>query len=102
MCRVDCCPVNDRRGLRGLEIPRRDVFPNGSQQDQRRNPRRWLLLANPAPARVITEAIGYAWITDLDELRGLAVLTGDAALRGRFLRRFQRFPLWLGWRRSCR
>ena len=29
-------------------------------------PRRWLLLANPALANTITEAIGDGWITDLD------------------------------------
>ena len=28
-------------------------------------PRRWLLLANPALARTITDAIGDGWITDL-------------------------------------
>src|SRR5262249_55326110 len=28
-------------------------------------PRRWLLLANPALARIITDAIGSGWITDL-------------------------------------
>src|SRR2546430_6601400 len=28
-------------------------------------PRRWLLLANPAPARTITEAIRDGWITQL-------------------------------------
>ena len=28
-------------------------------------PRRWLLLANPALAGAITEAIGDGWITDL-------------------------------------
>ncbi len=35
-------------------------------------PRRWLLLANPALAACITEAIGDRWITDLDELARLA------------------------------
>ena len=28
-------------------------------------PRRWLLLANPALASIITEAIGDGWVTDL-------------------------------------
>ena len=37
-------------------------------------PRRWLLLANPALARTITEAIGEGWVTDLAELRKLAPL----------------------------
>ena len=32
-------------------------------------PRRWLLLANPALADAITEAIGDSWITDLARLR---------------------------------
>ena len=31
-------------------------------------PRRWLLLANPALAETITEAIGDGWITDLGQL----------------------------------
>jgi starch phosphorylase len=62
-------------------------------------PRRWLLLANPALARLITEAIGDAWITDLDKLRGLAGLASDAAFRGRFLQARreakERFVEWL-------
>ena len=32
-------------------------------------PRRWLLLANPALAGCITEAIGDGWITDLARAR---------------------------------
>ena len=32
-------------------------------------PRRWLLLANPALAAPITEAIGDGWITDLEQAR---------------------------------
>jgi starch phosphorylase len=42
-------------------------------------PRRWLLLANPALAAAITNAIGDGWITDLSQLRQLAPLAGDAA-----------------------
>ncbi len=49
-------------------------------------PRRWLLLANPALAGVITEAIGSGWITDLSELARLAPLADDHAFRGAFLR----------------
>ena len=44
-------------------------------------PRRWLLLANPALARTITEAIGDGWITDLGQLRQLAPLADDAGFR---------------------
>lgn len=47
-------------------------------------PRRWLLAANPPLASLIREAIGDAWITDLDELRRLAPLAEDAAFRERF------------------
>ena len=43
--------------------------------------RRFLLLANPPLAAVITEAIGDGWITDLDRLQDLAPLAGDAAFR---------------------
>jgi glycogen phosphorylase len=44
-------------------------------------PRRWLLAANPRLARLITEAIGNGWITNLDELRKLEPLAEDAAFR---------------------
>src|SRR5215469_17040642 len=37
-------------------------------------PRRWLLLANPALAGAITEAIGNGWISDLDRLKNLRAL----------------------------
>jgi len=40
-------------------------------------PRRWLLLANPALARTITDAIGDGWITDLGELAKLKPLADD-------------------------
>jgi starch phosphorylase len=44
-------------------------------------PRRWLLLANPALAGCITEAIGDGWITDLAELAKLAPLAADSGFR---------------------
>jgi len=43
--------------------------------------RRFLLLANPGLAAVITGAIGDGWITDLDQLQKLAPLAGDQAFR---------------------
>jgi starch phosphorylase len=43
-------------------------------------PRRWLLLANPPLAHVITEAIGEGWITDLRELSKLKGLADDKGL----------------------
>jgi starch phosphorylase len=47
-------------------------------------PRRWLLLANPGLARLITEAIGDRWVTDLDRLEDLLPLADDAAFRAGF------------------
>ena len=64
-------------------------------------PRRWLLLANPALSRVITEAIGDGWITDLSQLSRLKPLAGDKSLQDAF-RRAKReakwqFADWLRW-----
>jgi glycogen phosphorylase len=47
-------------------------------------PRRWLLLANPALARTITEAIGDGWISDLSQLSQLKPLADDKGLRDAF------------------
>ena len=47
-------------------------------------PRRWLLLANPALARTITEAIGDGWITDLSQLGKLKPLAANRAFRDNF------------------
>jgi starch phosphorylase len=44
--------------------------------------RRFLLLANPPLARVITEAIGDGWIADLTQLAKLKPLAGDKEFRG--------------------
>ncbi len=49
-------------------------------------PRRWLLLANPALADTITEAIGDGWITDLSQLSKLKPLADDKGFRMHFLR----------------
>ena len=42
--------------------------------------RRWLLVANPGLAALVTEAVGDGWITDLDKLRGLEKFAGDAGV----------------------
>ena len=47
-------------------------------------PRRWLLLANPALAATITNAIGTTWISDLDQLKRLKPLAGDKGFRDEF------------------
>jgi len=43
-----------------------------------------LLLANPVLAHTITDAIGDAWITDLDKLKDLKPLAEDKAFRDSF------------------
>jgi len=62
-------------------------------------PRRWLLLANPALSKVITDATGDGWITDLSQLSKLKGLTGDKEFRNRFLKAKrdakQQFADWL-------
>ena len=47
-------------------------------------PRRWLLMANPALAKMITETIGDAWITDLTQLERLKPLANDSDFRHAF------------------
>jgi len=47
-------------------------------------PRRWLLQANPELAALISDKIGDAWTTNLDELRRLEPLCEDAAFRARW------------------
>jgi len=48
-------------------------------------PRRWLLLANPDLARLLTEVVGAGWVTDLGKLRKIVPLADDAAFREKFL-----------------
>ncbi|MCG8505803.1 MAG: glycogen/starch/alpha-glucan phosphorylase [Sphingomonadales bacterium] len=47
-------------------------------------PRRWLYECNPALSALITEAIGDAWIGDLDRLSELAPRADDADFRAAF------------------
>ena len=47
-------------------------------------PRRWLLQANPALSRLITEAIGDRWVMDLAQLGELKPLAEDASFQERF------------------
>ncbi len=49
-------------------------------------PRRWLLTANPPLARLISDAIGDAWITDLEQLAQLRERAGDPDLLAAFHR----------------
>jgi starch phosphorylase len=62
-----------------------ELFPQRfSNKTNGVTPRRWLLLANPALAHTITEAIGDAWITDLSQLSRLKPLAGDRSFRNAF------------------
>jgi glycogen phosphorylase len=62
-----------------------ELFPERfSNKTNGVTPRRWLLLANPALARTITDAIGDGWITDLDQLTRLKPLADDRALQDAF------------------
>jgi len=49
-------------------------------------PRRWLMLCNPALAKLITEAIGDRWVTDLSELGNLRAFIEDSAFRDDFMK----------------
>jgi starch phosphorylase len=44
-------------------------------------PRRWLRNANPGLSGLITEAIGDAWVKDLERLRALEPFAGDPAFQ---------------------
>ena len=47
-------------------------------------PRRFVVLANPELAQLITDQIGEAWITDLDQLRNLEGLADDSDFQARW------------------
>jgi starch phosphorylase len=47
-------------------------------------PRRFVALANPGLARLLTETLGEGWLLDLDRLRELRPLAADAGFRARF------------------
>ena len=77
-----------------------DLFPERfNNKTNGVTPRRWLRLANPPLARVITSAIGEGWITDLPQLRRLAPLADDPAFRDDFRRATREakahFAAWL-------
>ena len=73
--------------LRSITVPDlAEMFPERfSNKTNGVTPRRWLLLANPALARIITEAIGSGWITDLGQLTKLKRFADDRGFRDAFL-----------------
>ncbi len=63
------------------------VFPERfSNKTNGVTPRRWLLLSNPPLAKIITDAIGEIWITDLSQLRRLAPFALEKGFRDSFLK----------------
>jgi starch phosphorylase len=77
-----------------------EMFPDRfSNKTNGVTPRRWMLVANPELSKVITEAIGDHWVTDLSELKKLKPLAGDKAFRNRFRKAKRdaksRFAGWL-------
>jgi len=64
-------------------------------------PRRWLQLCNPQLSRLITDAIGDDWVTNLNELKKLKALTGDSGFLEDFLKAKgdskRQFCDWLRW-----
>ena len=62
-----------------------ELFPERfSNKTNGVTPRRWLLLANPALARTVSEAIGDGWIRDLSQLGRLKPLADDKGFRDAF------------------
>jgi starch phosphorylase len=77
-----------------------ELFPERfSNKTNGVTPRRWLRLANPSLARAITAAIGDGWITDLDQLQKLKLLTDGKKFHAAFLQAKReakvRFADWL-------
>jgi glycogen phosphorylase len=63
-----------------------EMFPERfSNKTNGVTPRRWLLLANPPLAELISDHIGSSWITDLSQLARLRPLASDAAFLDKFL-----------------
>lgn len=59
-----------------------DIYPQRfNNKTNGVTPRRWILLANPALARIVTEAIGDSWITDLTGLARLRSFVEDRSFR---------------------
>jgi glycogen phosphorylase len=64
-----------------------EMFPERfSNKTNGVTPRRWLLEANPALGREITQVIGDRWITDLSLLKELKPFAEDSNARDRFLK----------------
>jgi starch phosphorylase len=59
-----------------------DMYPQRfSNKTNGITPRRWLALCNPTLSALISSRIGEAWVTDLEQLRGLEAHLEDAHFR---------------------
>ena len=71
------------------DLLRTNVFPDFADMTPEKfgnktngvTPRRFIQLANPILADLITEKIGRGWLSDLEELRGLEAFVDDAPFR---------------------
>ena len=77
-----------------------DLFPERfNNKTNGVTPRRWLLLANPSLANLLTAAIGDNWIADLSSLQNLASFCDNGAFQAAFLQTKReakcRFSDWL-------
>ncbi len=62
-----------------------EMFPDRfSNKTNGVTPRRWLLMANPFLARLLTDTVGKGWVTNMDLLRPLVPLADDAGFRDLF------------------
>jgi starch phosphorylase len=62
-----------------------EIFPDRfNNKTNGVTPRRWLLLANPDLAKLLTEAAGEGWVTDLSVLRKVDPLAKDPGFQTRF------------------
>lgn len=74
------------------DLVRRDLFPALDRLHPDRivnvtngvTPRRWIALANPPLAHLLTDTLGSGWETDLERLRGLEDHVDDPAFREAF------------------
>ncbi|MGK0741460.1 glycogen/starch/alpha-glucan phosphorylase [Leucobacter sp. Z1108] len=74
------------------ELVKQDLFPELDRAFPERivnitngvTPRRWIKLANPPLARLITAAVGEGWETDLERLHALEDFADDAGFRDAF------------------
>ncbi len=94
MANLACAGSHAINGVAALhtDLLKRDLLPDWVEMFPERfcnitngvTPRRFLLLSNPALARLITEAIGERWPQQLDELRKLEPFAEDPSFRQRW------------------